>query len=202
MLLPLFWLGIVNLGTSEGSEQIDLFEVTQLGWAIINHKLGEQAISTQVPLLASISDDFIITLTVQGTLYERYQLERLAEWVSQDKLAKYKITEESIWEGISSGITIEQILRFLERISDGRVSPVVIRALHAWGGRFGRVTLQAAIILVVADAELMAQLVKEPNVRRLLGVEISPTQRLVPAVNVPLLVQRLKAFGIWPNLKL
>lgn len=202
VLMPLLWLGIVNLGTSEGSEQIDLFELTQQGWAIINHRSKEQAVPAQTPLPADICDDFIITLPVQGTLYERYQLERLAEWLSQGDLARYKITEESIWESISAGISIEQVLRFLERISDGKVSPVVIRALHAWGGRFGRVTLQAAVILQVAEAESMAQLMEEPNVCRLLGAEVSPTQRLVPAVNIPLLVQRLKALGIWPSIKL
>ena len=202
VLMPLYWLGIVNLGTTEGSEQVDLFELTQQGWIIINHSLKGQAVPAQAPLPASIGDDFIITLPVQGTLYERYQLERLAEWLSQDELARYIITEESIWESISSGISIEQVLRFLGYISDGKVSPVVIRALHAWGGRFGRVTMQAAVILQVADEKLMAQLVEEPNVRRLLGAEVSPTQRLVPAANVPILVQRLKALGIWPSLKL
>lgn len=202
VLMPLYWLGIVNLGTSEGSEPVDLFEVTQQGWAIINHRANEQAVLVSAPLPANIGDDFIVTLPVQGTLYERYQLERLAEWLSQDELARYKITEESIWESISAGISIEQILRFLERISDGKVSPGVIRTLHAWGGRFGRVTLQAAVILQVADAELMAQLLEEPTVRRLLGAEVSPTQRLVLAANVSLLVQRLKVLGIWPSLKL
>jgi hypothetical protein len=202
VLQPLYWLGILMLGTSKGSVQADLFRLTPEGWAVMNHQLQEQVASAQVPLTAIIDDDFLVTLPVEGTLYERYQLERLTEWLSQDKTARFRITEESIWESINSGITMEQILRFLERISAGQISPAVLRALHAWGGRFGRVSLQAAVILQVADVELMAQLENDPTVRHLLGVEVSPTQRLVPGTNIPQLVQRLKSLGIWPSLKL
>ncbi|MHB1356662.1 MAG: helicase-associated domain-containing protein [Anaerolineae bacterium] len=202
VLMPFYWLGIVNLGTSEGTEQVDLFELTQQGWDVMNHNPSKLSLPVQPAVPASIGDDFVVTLPVQGTLYERYQLERLAEWLSQDSLARYKITEETIWESINSGISIEQVRRFLERISEGKVSPIVIRALHAWGGRFGRVTLQTVVTMQVADAALMTQLLEEPSLRRLLGAEVSPTQRLVPTANVPLLVQRMKALGIWPSLRL
>lgn len=202
VLMPLYWLGIVNLGTSEGSEQVDLFELTQQGWDVINHTPGGLSLPVQSSLPASIGDDFVVTLPVHETLYERYQLERLAEWLSQDSLARYKITEESIWESINSGISIDQVLRFFTRISEGKVSPIVVRTLHAWGGRFGRVILQTVVTLQVTDAALMTQLLEEPSLRHLLGDEVSPTQRLVPSANVPLLVQRMKALGIWPSLRL
>ena len=78
---------------------------------------GAQEAGADVPqpmVLATVNDDFIMTIPLAGSLYDRYQLERFSEWQAQDTVATYRITAESIWESQNAGIKIEQILAFLK----------------------------------------------------------------------------------------
>ncbi len=149
-----------------------------------------------------IGDDFTVTLPLAGTLYERYQLERFAEWQSQDaQSATYRITAESIWRGQNAGIKAEQIAQFLRRISQDRVAPTVQRALQAWGGRFGRVMMRRGVVLRTADEKTMQQIASHAELRALLGESLSPTACLVDERHVEELTRRLKAMGIWPHVR-
>ncbi len=197
---PLYWLGIVSLGSPPGDADSVIFTLNQTGSEILHNRWKPGQLAAAI--YAAVDDNFLVTIQVQDTLYERFQLERFSTWQSQSEVAQYLISERSVWEGVNAGIAVEQMLRFLERICAGKVSAVVKRALHAWGGHFGRASLQKAVILQVADAEVMVQILHNTELRRLLGAEISPTQRLVPLANLAVLIERLKQVGIWPTLKL
>lgn len=194
----LYWLGLVNLGEAEAKRVY--IQLTQAGSDVLNKTVP--LVTEPSPVNAGIDDRFMVTIPVRDTLYDRFQLERFCTWQNQDELARYLLSEQSVWEGVNSGITIEQMMRFLERLAAGRFSPVVKRSMLAWGGHFGRVNLQKAVVIQVADEQVMAQLLSHANIRRLLGASISPTQRLVPAANIDLLIERLKQIGIWPSIKL
>ncbi|MHB9034684.1 MAG: helicase-associated domain-containing protein [Anaerolineae bacterium] len=200
ILKPLYWLGIITLGATEDGAQPGLFCLNTDGLDLLNNQTLKPP---AVPAPAAVADDsYTISIPIQNTIYERFQLERFSTWQGQTDTARYLLSERSVWEGVNAGITVQQIIRFLERICAGQVSPVMMRALHAWGGHFGRVTLQKAVIIQVVDAETMGVMLKQPDIRRLLGAEVSPTQRLVPTANLAVLIERLKLIGIWPTIKL
>ncbi len=116
--------------------------------------------------LATIDDDFGVRLPVAETLYERYQLERFAEWQAQDeRTAAYRITADAVWLSQDAGIKIEQILAFLRRIGGENASPVVLRTLQAWGGRFGRVFVRPRLVLQTAAEATMQQLLHNAQIR-------------------------------------
>lgn len=96
----------------------------------------------------------------------------------------------------------EQIVSFLKRISGDRAAPQVMRALQAWGGRFGRALMRRVVLLETRDQETMQQVRSHPEVGRLLGEELAPRMCLVDEDNLQELTERLKALGIWPQVKL
>jgi len=195
---PLRWLGIVDIGYGEGDERPSAFRITEQGLALLSEGAEPPAAQSAQPV-ATIAEDFTITLPIAGSLYERYQLERFAQWQSQDTRAVYRISAESIWKSQNAGVKVEQILRFLRRISQDQVAPTVARALQEWGHRFGKVIIRKTVLLQAVDRPTMQRISSEPTIRALLGEMLSPTTCLVEEKNVEALSKQLKALGIWPH---
>jgi len=207
---PLRWLGAVELGFDPAMQGPAVFRVTESGQHLLAARRaeGEPKPQRRAPL-ATVAEDLTVRISLLNSMHERYQLERFAEWRSQDIgpysppeewVATYCITDESVWQGQNSGIKIEQILRFLERISGGAVPAHVQRQLLAWGGRLGRASIRRTVLLQTTDADTMQQIAARPELAALLGESLTPTTCLVEESNVEALIEHLKAMGIWPRL--
>jgi hypothetical protein len=213
MARSLRWLGVVELGTSgavdgqsgaEAAASSDApyaFRITALGAALMRGEAVD-APAVDDPVRAVVTDDFRVRLSVENSQYERYQLERFALWEGQDNEAVYRITPESVWHSQNADIKVEQILAFLTRISGDQVPQPVLLNLQAWGGRFGRVSIQRAAVLRAVDEPTMQQLRGHSELRALLGEQLTPTICLVEERHVERLIDRLKALGIWPQISL
>ena len=201
---PLRWLGITNVGYGEESDQPLAFSITDKGAELLTEDegmLGDKTPSRR-QLVAAVSTDLLITISTENSLYERYHLERFSEWQPSAEDAVYQITADSVWRSQDAGIKTEQILRFLKRISRNRVPESVMRTLRAWGGRFGRAAIRGAVLLQTIDEATMEQISAQPATRDLLSTSLSPTVCLVEETNVAELIERLKALGIWPQVRL
>jgi len=201
---PFHWLDLVALGSDAEGMEATAFCVTPLGERLL--ALGERKESEKPaphPVSATVDDDLVVRLPTANSLYERYQLERFAEWRGQDRQeARYQITEDSLWRSHDAGIRSEQILRFLRRITTDGVPQAAQETLQHWGKRFGRASLERMVVLQTVDAPTMAQIRADPQAAALLGLLLAPTACQVPEDQVEALVERLKAIGIWPRLRL
>lgn len=201
---PLRWLGVVEIGFDEEGGAPTAFRLTPQGAALLQGKSGAgEAAAEPSPTEiatppATIDENLLVTIPLSGTLYERYQLERFAEWQGQDTSATYLITPESVWEGYNAGIRMEQISRFLQRITRGSIPPAAASTLQAWGGHLGSVRLKRMALLQTVDEQTMKQITAWSEVRALLGYRLSATAYLVEEEHMPLLMDLLKARGIWP----
>jgi hypothetical protein len=198
------WMGLVDVGFAVGTATPSHIRLSAVSAALWPQEQGDKPPRppSHAPR-ATVGDDFAVILPLANTLYERYQLERLADWESQDaRQAHYRITAEAIWRSQNAGIKMEQVLRFLERITDNQVPTVVRMTLQAWGGRFGRVFIRKQIVLQTADAATLAQMRAQPEVAQLLGESLGETACLVAEQDVAELTAQLKALGIWPHIRL
>ena len=212
------WLGVVDIGRDGEGAPTSAFRITERGWALLVEDVkpsvpgtgpsvpgtgpssSKQAAPPSPP--AKIDADFNVKVPLENSLYERYQLERFAEWKSQDAQAAYRITAESIWQSQNAGIKIAQITRFLKRVSHGQVPATVLRTLQAWGGRFGRAFIRRTLLLQTVDERTMKQISDRPEIRPLLGEALSATACMVDEGHVEELIARLKALGVWPHCKI
>ena len=197
-------LGVVALGyDGEGSPPVAFrISAERRAWLAQDEALQLKEGKPEMPATATVAPSFAVTIPLEGTLYERYQLERFAEWLSQDGAATFRITPDSIWKSQDEGIKIEQVLSFLGRIGRGGVPDVVTRTLRAWGGRFGRVFIRKAAVLRTDDARTMEQLRDNDEISALLGEALGPTTCLVEEAQVQPLTELLKTLGIWPHVQL
>jgi len=202
IISSLRWLGVVDLGYGGENAEPTAFRITDQGSALLSAESpapqAEATSSSSLP--ATVGDDLTITMSVTNSTYERYQLERFAEWEAQDSVATYRMTADSVWKGYNAGVKTAQIAGFLKRITKDQVPPAVSRTLQAWGGRFGRATLRKMVLLRTRDEPTMSQIRSHPKARGLLGETLSPTMCLVDEENAEELIEQLKDMGIWPLL--
>ena len=204
---PLRWLGVVEIGDDDGRPVA--FRLTPMGEALLTGRptpepapepAPEGATPGEAPPHASIDDDMVITIPVAGTMYERYQLERFCEWLGQDEVARYVITEDSVWRSQNTGVRTDQIDHFLRRLVGERLPAALSRDLLAWGGRFGRASMRRVVLLQTTDEATMQQIRGRPELRRLVGELMGPTTCLIDERHADEVLARLKAMGIWPRL--
>jgi hypothetical protein len=200
---PLYWLGIVELGYDDAeSAGAMAFHLTQRGHALLTGAPpSTQAKHEPLASIAMQDEDIRVTIPVAESLYERYQLERFAEWIGQDDSAIYCLCAESVWRGQNAGIKVEGIQSFLQRISPQQVTAPIIRTLSTWGASYGRVSIRPALLLQTADAQTMQKIREDAELQSLLGDSLGPTLCSVPESNLDELIRRLKAQGVWPQVR-
>ena len=197
---PLHWLGAVRLGPEEGEHT--LWSLGPHAIALLSGKADEGRNTSDVSL-ATVDEAMQVRIPTDGTLYDRYMLERFAEWQAQDaRSATYAISVASVGRGVDAGVKIDQILAFLRRITADAVPESVQRELLAWGGHFGRAALERVVLLRTVDEATLNQIGRHGKLQRLLGDRLSKTSCTVPQANVEELVQRLQELGIWPAVRL
>jgi len=192
---PLRWLGLVRLGGPTGGSPTTL-ALSTLGAAVLGKPLAPEAPRQRMP--AQISPDGLITVSLVNTAYERYQLERIAQWQGQDRVARYGLTEDTVWEGYNAGISVPRMVAFLTRIG-GELPPSLALRLQAWSGRFGRATIRQATLLVLADEATAQDVLHDRQLSALISESLSPTMLVVRPGAVEELTAALKAKGIWPQ---
>ncbi len=197
---PLHWLGLVDLAGD--GDAPNAFRLTPAATLAATSPVSAAPRAHPGSARATVTDDLHIHIALEDTLYERYQLERLAEWCGQDVAAHYALTEESLWRSHSAGIPVDQVAGFLQRITQTRVPSAAIVTLRGWGARLGKAALERMMVLTTRDRAIMQEIRRDAVAGPLLGSTFSPTACRVAEKHIEPLVRRLKEMGLWPKLTL
>jgi hypothetical protein len=196
---PLHWLGIVDLVAGEEESQ-RLFRISPAGQEMLAELPPHLPDIRPGEALAAVDTRMQITVGMRDSRYQRYQLERLAQWQGQDTvLARYWLSEDAVWQAQNVGITTEQMLVFLRRITHERVPDLVVHTLQAWGQRFGGASLRRVVLLETVDAAMMQRIRQVAAISALLGQSLGATRCLVDEDNMERLLAELKKRNIWPR---
>jgi hypothetical protein len=197
---PLHWLGVTSLGY-DAEETLHSFLITPWGAAFLGLP-GEMPADATPPLRQAqdiapmiIQPDFTILVPAEGSLYDRFQLERIATWQSSGQSYVYRITRDSLAHGLRQGITIEMVLAFLKRVSDGKVPQNVVSALRNWDKKRGQIWLRKTLLLQVESELTMDELSTLPQTRAYLREIISPKAAIVAEEDWPKLLDELRKLG-------
>jgi len=198
----LHWLGLVDLGLDPDGT-VTACRVSAAGRRILTEQsAGDEDGAASSPASVAMADDaLIVTVPVSGTLYDRYRLERIGEWLSQDETARYRMAPDTIWSQQDGDISVEQVTRFLKRITGGALDAAALNILQAWGERYGRVAMRRVVLLDTADEATMRRLLSSPRVRALLGPAVSSRSRLVEEEHLGALHEALDELGITPRMR-
>lgn len=172
-LLP--WLSIVDLGLTTAGQPYS-FRVTVAGQRFL--QTITQPSATPPPTTPpgdesspglQISPDFKVQLPADINLYDRFQLARFAQLDQRTaNTISYQITPRSITQARQNGITIDQIMAFLKRVSNHQLPPIVAEGLQNWANRWGTIRLQEVVLLHLNRPELAPELRQYPDLEPLL----------------------------------
>jgi hypothetical protein len=136
---PLRWLGVVAVGLAEREADANCFMLTQQGAAVLVLRpallagLGTGEVAPSQPQRMIVQADLQVMVPRGASWYDRFLLERFAQWVDEkDGMARYRMDAGSVRACLSGGVTLEQILAFLRRVTGGRLPSGVVRALQSW----------------------------------------------------------------------
>lgn len=195
---PLHWLGGTSLGY-DAKGTLYSFRITPWGAAFLG--LPSEVPAEPPPSPMIVQPDFTILVPASGSLYDRFQLERVAAWQSSGENYVYRLTRESLARGLRQGIKIEMVLAFLKRVSGGKVPRNVVLALRNWEKRRGQIRLRQALLLQVEDGTTMEELNAMPQVRAYLQEIISPQVALIAREDWVKLVEELRKLGYSPKVE-
>ncbi len=163
---PLYWLGVVDLATPEGSNDVSAFRIN-------NHKY-------RIPVAETTS----LNVSSQGKIVipwlfprlVRYQICRFCDWEPEkerEREYQYQITTTSLKRAMEAGLKVRQLLTLLARNSSTEIPPTLIKALKRWEVKGTEARLETRIILKVSDPEILGEL-RNSKAGRFLGETLGP----------------------------
>ncbi len=194
---PLHWLGATSLGYDDEGN-VRSFLITPWGAAFLGLP-GEMPTDAPLPPIV-VQPDFTIIAPARGSLYDRFQLGRIAAWQSSGDSYVYRITQDSLARGLRQGIGIEMILAFLKRVSDDKVPQNVVSALRNWDKKRGQIRLRRALLLQVESELTLEELSTLPQTRVYLRETISPKAAIVAPEDRSKLLNELRKLGYSPQI--
>jgi hypothetical protein len=191
---PLFWLGLIDLGSAGPKDPPTAFLLTPAGRAFLG--LDDPLPEGELPPLV-LRPGFTV-LVPPAQRYERFQLARIARWVRTGDPFVYRLTPTSLQRARQQGIAVTRVLEFLDQAT-GAETPlprIVEAALLRWDAREAEVRLERALLLRLSSEELMDQLMSHSRTRRLIAERIGPTAALVRESDWTRLVVALGEMGL------
>ena len=185
----LHWLGLVDVG---GDKLLDMVRLTPLA-AHLLHRAPAPIEPEPEPI--SVQGTFEVIVPPGASLYARFQLGRIAERVSDETAAVFRLTRRSIVRAGEHSIGVEEALGFLEAHGRAPVPQAVATYMREWAGHVGRLRLEEAALLRADDPVRLAEL------RQAQGVTLPPVEELASTVwklapgDMAALVQQLDRAG-------
>ncbi len=194
---PLHWLGVVSLGFKEGWSKPSAFRLTPWGRSFLGR--GERAPERpQRP--ASITPQGQITLPRTASLFDRFQLARIAEWRASGADYVFEITAEALRRAFGTNIQAEMVENFVTRLCQGQTPAAAIARIRNWANRYGQVRLRRVIILETRTQKTMLDLQAHDRIRGYLRQLLSPTQALIRERDWEIVIRELERAGYLPEI--
>jgi hypothetical protein len=167
---PLSWLGVLDIGLHRG--RIDAFRITGIGrWLLSRGKRLEIASD-----VTNVEATFEIPASLDQTdPLAFYELWRMAEVISSNRVTRFRITEASVLRNRVMGRSTEEMVLLLERISRSPLPQNVVYSIREWGERFGTITIRRGKRMRFASPDALAAFEEEHKdemIQRLSDTEI------------------------------
>ncbi len=198
---PLAWLGMVELGETEGGKPV--FRPTAAGRTFA--QVGT------FPYPAGPADarirvyaDATVVVPASVSRFTRFQAARLADWEFVPPRAtvyRYRLTPRSLERAQKAGIPLSRALNFLASRSGRPLPASVAQAVEAWQEHGTQIRLREVKLLQVRDPDLLDRLRAAPGVRPLLGESVGPLAVIVRPTDWARLISAIAELGLLSELE-
>jgi hypothetical protein len=182
-LLPL--LDVVDLGLPAETSTPTCFRITPQGESLLTNQALPPPPPAKKPRFLRVDDNFYAHVPDHITLYDRFQLARFAQLDRREKdRVTYRITQASVGRALRNGVTADQMVAFLARVTNNRTPLKIVETLRIWGARQDTAKIEQVHLLRLKHESLVDELRQNSTLRPLLGEVIGPTTIIIPSENV------------------
>jgi hypothetical protein len=173
---PLYWLGMVELGTPAGNEVITAFR--------IKSKAERQTSDLQS---SAFNEKGKLTVTSGGKISvprfvpraARYLIARFCEWdETKPDEYRYHVTAQSLKKAQEQGLKVSQLLSLLAKNAAAEIPPAFVKALKRWELSGTEARLEVQTVLRVSRPEVLEEL-RKSKAGRFLGESLGPVTVIV-----------------------
>jgi hypothetical protein len=182
------WLGLIERGRNISTHESAL-RLTAVGRWIAARDRSEPTLPVQGEAPLAVGANLQVLL-YRPTPYRVWALSAFAELQTLDRVSTYNLTAQALIRSLSSGIDLEDVTRFLERMNGQLIPQNVAYTLAEWDRGYRRVWLRRAVVLVPDEGEepdRIAAALKDAG----LDPEIQPDGRITLTYDVPDAGERL-----------
>ncbi|MGH2458684.1 MAG: helicase-associated domain-containing protein [Chloroflexota bacterium] len=196
---PLTWLGLVECRTKP--DGTDVFAISWLGAQVL--ELSGSVAGPSLAEIPSHRDALIVQPNFEVVVYDPdarpdllYHIDRFAERVSRDRLAIFRLTNESVSAGLQLGLRIDDVIEVLEVTARAPIPQNVAFSLRDWARRFESVHwYRNAWLIEAPDEATLDRWLGDARVARAVERRLSPTVGLCVGERPPELAAYLRALG-------
>ncbi len=151
---PLSWMGILEVAR-DATGDIAAFRLTAEGAAALGLDVPDER-REGAPRGLVVQPNFEMVLLPEVTGFgAAVDLDRVADRVRTDRAILYRLTRESVYRGLSEGVT--GIPERLEALSGKPLPQNVRHTLEEWEDRYAGLRLHRAALILTADTEAALQ---------------------------------------------
>jgi hypothetical protein len=143
-----------------------------------------------------VSSNGKITIERAAPRVVRYQISRFCEWeVAKGGDYKYQITAQSLKHAKEQGLKAEQLLALLVKHTEGKVPPLLVKALRRWEVNGTEARVETQVVLRVTRPEILEEL-RTSRAGKFLGEVLSPTAVIVKSGAIQKVLEVLAELGL------
>lgn len=190
---PLFWFGIVDVAQSANDASVVAFRITDFGATILGIKPAQSPQETATPCLIVQSDFEIIVYKDKATTDILWVLAQIAELLSSQQIARYKLTRHSFLESLNKGHSLTKLVEFLQKNGQTEIPQNVLYTLKEWAAQHEKIRLWAdTTVLELESAEMVETLLQQTDFQDKILQRLSATTVQINAQAAPAMLKWLQ----------
>jgi hypothetical protein len=181
---PLFWLGMVELGTPADREIVTAFRPMSRITCSMSHVTRSPRAQLRGPTSLEtgklhVSSQGRITIPRSLPRAARYQISRFCEWEEEkpDEY-RYRVSTRSLKKAQEQGLKVSQLLSLLAKNAAAEIPPAFVKALKRWETKGTEARVETQTILRVSRPEVLEEL-RKSKAGRFLGESLGPAAAIV-----------------------
>ncbi len=175
--LKLFYdFGIIEYGFV--NDELYAIQVTDFGKNVLFEK-ADPSKTGRLDAFIVRPDFEIIVFSNEIDLVIQFLLARFTEPKSTDVVCSYKLTEDTVFSAIEQGISVKNILSFLEKYSRRPIPNNVKRTIEGWASKALSAKISTVTILETESERDMINILSFPFMKKYFVRKLSPTAIII-----------------------
>ncbi|MDE0301123.1 MAG: helicase-associated domain-containing protein [Candidatus Poribacteria bacterium] len=188
----LTYMGCVNFNaTAEDS----VIQLTEIGMRLI---AGQSIADIERESTFVLQPNYEILASSNLAPGIRWKLNLIAEIHQASQVITYKLTPQSIYNSLRAGMSVNEILAFLEAYSKTGIPQNVKLSIHEWGTRYGQVYFMDVMLLRCKNERLAQELKSNKQIAKHILGEVSPSDLVISRERFEELKRLLEKNNIMP----